>query len=50
MKTYLNDIIPRLARHSERLDDIAMLVNKRWVLFEEVENSFSCCLIVLKGE
>ncbi len=38
MKTYLNDIIPRLARHSERLDDITMLINKRWVLFEEVEN------------
>ena len=38
MKTYLNDIIPRLARHSERLDDIAMLVNKRWVLFDEFEN------------
>ncbi len=38
MKTYLNDIIPRLARHSERLDDITMLINKRWVLFDEVEN------------
>lgn len=38
MKTYLNDIIPRLARYSERLDDITMLVNKRWVLFEEVQN------------
>ena len=38
MKTYLNEIIPRLARHSERLDDITMLINKRWVLFDEVEN------------
>ena len=35
MKTYLLDIIPKIQRYSQKLDDLTVLLNKHWVIFNE---------------
>lgn len=39
MKTYFLDIIPRLKRFSQKLDDLTKLTNQHWVVFDGVSNS-----------
>ena len=39
MKTYISDIIPKLQRFSEKLDNLILLTNKHWVVVDEIENS-----------
>lgn len=39
MKTFFSDIIPRLQRYSERLDNLALLINQHWVVIDEIQNS-----------
>lgn len=35
MKTYLLDIIPKIQRFSQKLDDLTVLLNKHWVILDE---------------
>lgn len=35
MKTYLLDIIPKIQRFSQKLDDLTVLLNKHWIIFDE---------------
>lgn len=35
MKTYISDIIPKLQRFSEKLDNLALLTNQHWVVIDE---------------
>ncbi|MCR8667089.1 hypothetical protein NO995_05305 [Aestuariibaculum sp. M13] len=35
MKTYFLDIIPKIQRFSQKLDDLTILTNKHWVIFNE---------------
>ena len=39
MKTYINNIIPRIKEFSERLDDVTILTEKHWVLVDEIMDS-----------
>lgn len=39
MKTYFLDLIPRLQRFSQKLDDLTMLTNKHWVILDEIANT-----------
>ena len=39
MKTYFSDLIPKIQRFSEKLDDLTHLKNHHWVLVNEILNS-----------
>jgi hypothetical protein len=39
MKTYLTDIIPKIKRFSEKLDNLTLLTNQHWVVIDELKNS-----------
>ena len=39
MKTYILDIIPKLERHSKKLNDLTKFHNNYWILLEENSNS-----------
>jgi len=39
MKTYITDIIPKIKRFSERLDNLTLLTNQHWVVIDELKNS-----------
>ncbi|OQY92870.1 MAG: hypothetical protein B6D37_13295 [Sphingobacteriales bacterium UTBCD1] len=39
MKTYLADIIPKIKRYSEKLDNLTLLTNQHWVVLDELRNS-----------
>lgn len=39
MKTYFADIIPKIKRFSEKLDNITLLTNQHWVVIDELQNS-----------
>lgn len=39
MKTYLADIIPKIKRFSQKLDNLTMLTNQHWVVIDELHNS-----------
>ena len=39
MKTFLLDLIPKLQRCSEKLDNLTLLQNHHWILLDEVNNS-----------
>lgn len=39
MRTYLADIIPKLKRFSEKLDNLTLLTNQHWVVIDELKNS-----------
>jgi len=35
MKTYFSDIIPKILRFSKKLDNLALLMNQKWILVDE---------------
>lgn len=39
MKTYFLDIISKFKKFSKSLDDQALLLNHRWVIFDEMNES-----------
>jgi len=39
MKTYFLDLIPRLQRFSQKLDDLKKLTNQHWVVVDDIANS-----------
>lgn len=39
MKTYISDIIPKIQRFSEKLDNLTLLTNQHWVLLGELSTS-----------
>lgn len=39
MKTFIADIIPKIERFSEKLDNLTLLTNQHWVVFEDIKNS-----------
>lgn len=39
MKTFFSDIIPKIQRFSQKLDNLTMLTNQHWVVIDEIENS-----------
>lgn len=39
MKTYISDIIPKLQKYSQKLDNLTLLTNQHWVVINEIENA-----------
>lgn len=39
MRTYISDIIPRLQRYSQKLDDLTRLTNQHWVIVDDIDVS-----------
>lgn len=39
MKTFIADIIPKIRRYSQKLDNITLLTNQHWVVIDELRNS-----------
>ncbi|MGV1013288.1 MAG: hypothetical protein ACOYBS_12660 [Flavobacterium sp.] len=39
MKTYISDLIPKIQRYSQKLDNLTLLTNQHWVVIDELENS-----------
>ncbi len=35
MKKYLLDIIPKIQRFSQKLDNLTVLLNKHWIIFDK---------------
>lgn len=38
MKTYISDLIPKLKRYSQKLDNLTLLTNQHWVMIDDVTN------------
>ena len=39
MKTYLSNLIPKLQLFSEKLDNVALLTNKHWIVIDDQNNN-----------
>ena len=48
MKTYLLDLIPRIKSFSKRLDDLTVLLNKNWIVYDE--NSTDKTVFIFRGK
>lgn len=36
MKTYISDIIPKIQRYSQKLDNLTLLTNQHWVVIDDI--------------
>lgn len=50
MKTYIADIIPKLQRFSQKLDNLTLLTNQHWVVLDELTNSKVVFIFRSNGE
>ena len=39
MKTFISDLIPKLQRFSQKLDNLTLLTNQHWVVIDDISNS-----------
>jgi len=39
MKTYISDIIPRIQKFSQKLDNLTLLTNQHWVVIDDIDNT-----------
>ncbi len=39
MKTFISDLIPKLQRFSQKLDNLTLLTNQHWVVIDEIGNN-----------
>lgn len=39
MKTFISDIIPRIQKYSQKLDNLTLLTNQQWVVIDEIDNA-----------
>jgi DNA-binding Xre family transcriptional regulator len=39
MKTYISDLIPKLQRFSQKLDNLTLLTNQHWVVFDGITDN-----------
>lgn len=39
MKAFVADIIPKIQRYSQKLDNLVLLTNKHWVVLDEIQQS-----------
>ncbi len=39
MKTFFSDLIPRIQKYSQKLDDISLLINQHWVVLDPLMES-----------
>ena len=41
MKTYISDIIPKIQRFSQKLDNLTLLTNQHWVVIDDIMNKLA---------
>lgn len=39
MRTYISDIIPRIQKFSQKLDNLTLLTNQHWVVIDDIDNT-----------
>ena len=39
MRTYISDIIPRIQKFSQKLDNLTLLTNQHWVVIDDINNN-----------
>jgi hypothetical protein len=39
MQTFISDIIPKIQRYSQKLDDLTVLTNQHWVVIDEINKN-----------
>ena len=39
MKTFISDLIPKLQRFSQKLDNLTLLTNQHWVVIDDIDNN-----------
>jgi hypothetical protein len=39
MKTFISDLIPKLQRFSQKLDNLSLLTNQHWVAIDDIDNN-----------
>ena len=39
MRTYISDIIPKIQKFSQKLDNLTLLTNQHWVVINEIDNA-----------
>jgi hypothetical protein len=39
VRTYISDIIPRIQKFSQKLDNLTLLTNQHWVVIDEIDNN-----------
>lgn len=49
MKTYILDIVPKIQRYSQKLDNLTVLLNKHWVILDEESSNKSVFIFREKG-
>lgn len=50
MRTYVADIIPKIQRFSQKLDNLTMLTNQHWVVLDELTQSKTVYIFRTNGE
>ena len=50
MRTYVADIIPKIQRFSQKLDNLTLLTNQHWVVLDEIEHSKTVYIFRSNGE
>ena len=50
MRTYVADIIPKIQRFSQKLDNLTMLTNQHWVVLDELSQSKTVYIFRANGE
>jgi hypothetical protein len=39
MRTFISDIIPRIQKFSQKLDNLTLLTNQHWVVIDDIDNT-----------
>jgi hypothetical protein len=39
MKTFISDLIPKLQKYSQKLDNLTLLTNQHWVVVDDINNN-----------
>lgn len=50
MKSYISDIIPKIKRFSQKLDNLTLLTNQHWVILDDINNSKKVLIFRNNGE
>lgn len=50
MKTFFSDIIPRIQKYSQKLDDVTLLTNQHWVVLDILSESKTVYIFRQNGE
>lgn len=50
MKTFISDLIPKIQKFSQKLDDITLLTNQHWVVIDELTSTKTVYIFRQNGE